>query len=74
MVEAKAIKKKKSGCTSCIYAFWKKKKKERDRKRESVIYIFELAYMLYENIVLDLQPRSEEFGATLKPKGSRVTY
>jgi hypothetical protein len=28
--------------------------------------------MVYMNVVLDLQPRSEEFGATLKPKGSRV--
>jgi hypothetical protein len=24
------------------------------------------------NVVLDLQPRSEAFGATLKPKGSSI--
>jgi hypothetical protein len=31
-------------------------------------------YMFYGKVVPDLQPRSGEFGATLKPQGSRVTY
>jgi hypothetical protein len=30
-------------------------------------------YMIYRSVVPDLQPSSEEFGATLKPQGSSVT-
>jgi hypothetical protein len=39
------------------------------KKKKKKIYI----YMKCRNVVLDLQPRSEAPGATLKPKGSSIT-
>jgi hypothetical protein len=44
------------------YSLEKKKKRKKRGKK----------IMVYMNVVLDLQPRSEEFGATLKPKGSSL--
>jgi hypothetical protein len=43
-------------------------------KKEHEHYIIEMIYMLNGSVVLDLQPCSGDFGATIKPKGSRVTY
>jgi hypothetical protein len=41
------------------YSLEKKKKRKKN-------------YMVYMNIILDLQSGSEEFGVTLKPKGSSL--
>jgi hypothetical protein len=49
-------------------------RKKKKKKKEHEHYIIEMIYMLNGSVVLDLQPCSGDFGATIKPKGSRVTY